>query len=468
MNIFCLMLSGLLALPSCNVQGGAKLPTEDDNSNVRVYEYAPSVIPSTLYDVKVNEQWSFVLPTDEHHLTVFSCDGPVKVEVNPLAENISSARVLPLSSEYDCKIVDGKVVFHMEPGERAVVEINGSEENNLFVFANPLDEPVPSSDQDIIRVKEGTVVDLGTVSLKDGQTLLVEGGAVCKGAVKTVDASNVSVEGYGILDSRGVEARGITFDKCSNVRIDGVTLLNNVNWSTFISQSSDVEISNYKVVATATEKNNGNENDVLDILGCTDVSVKGCFGYCHDDVFCIKSHKWSYQGEVRNVVFDDCIAWNYLSGNSFVIGAELNQNVSNVTYRNCVSIHSAGATDPYPFFRGGVSIHNCAAGLVSDILFENIVLEDCKEYGIYIDIRKSSYDIGTGVEYAPGTIDGVTLRNVAFLKNAKLGNMFSGYDDSEHKIRNLVLDNINIGDIKIDETNFISYFKSYRTDYIIK
>ncbi|MDE6872073.1 MAG: hypothetical protein K2J62_08160 [Bacteroidales bacterium] len=359
--------------------------------------------------------------------------------------------------------------MRLSPGDEAVVEINGSEENSLFIFVNPLetDRPDPS-DPDVVYFKSGSVSSRPDLDLKSGQTLYLEGGAIVKGNIKANGADNISIRGCGIIDSRGIGARAVQLDNVSGLTIRDITLLNDINWSTFIARSSDIAVDNYKVVAVENPDNpTGCENDALDLLGCTDARVSGCFGYCHDDVFCVKSHKWAYSGEVRNILFEDCTAWNYLSGNSFVIGAETGKNISGVVWRNCRSIHSGGR--PSTLYRSGLGIHHCAGGHISDILFENIFLEDCKEYGIYIDIRETGYQIGDGVTWSPGTMDGITLRNINLLQQARYRNVFYGYDASEHCIRNVKIENLVIDGKRVTGPDISSVFFALKnTEFTIE
>lgn len=451
-------MNAAMLFASCSPVDASGPGTPAFDATVDVYEYAPSVVPSIEWSVKVDGEEAFVLPTTEHDVCVFGCDKPVTVVVNSLGGGIQSAKVLPVSKSYDYSLTKGRVSLRLSPGDEAVVEVNGSEEHSLFIFVNPLetDKPDPA-DPDVRYFKAGTVCDEPNLNLRSGQTLYLEGGAVVKGNITASGADNIAIRGCGIIDSRGLDARGIQLDKVNGLAIENVTLINNINWSTFVARAADVTINNYKVVATENPNHStGCENDGLDLLGCTDARVTGCFAYCHDDVFCVKSHKWSYAGEVRNVVFEDCTAWNYLSGNSFVIGAETEQNISGVTYRNCRSIHSGGR--PTTLYRGGLGIHHCAGGHVSDILFENMVLEDCKEYGIYIDIRETNYQIGDGVTWRPGTMDGITLRNVTLLHQAKYKNVFYGYDDSEHSIRNVMIENLVIDGKKVEAADIRKMF----------
>ena len=378
-----------------------------------------------------------------------------------LRDNV--AGTLPVSMRRSVARID---VAALEAGVEVLsVEINGKEDESLFIFVNPLETSKPSKDDpDVTYYEAGTVTEAGSLSVPSGHTLYIEGGAIVKGNLTCAqNSSDITIKGCGIFDSRGVNARAIQFHKISGLVIDGITMLNDINWTTFIAEGTDIAINNYKVVAVYNPENSsGCENDAIDLLGCRNARVTGCFGYAHDDIFCIKSWKWSYKGEVEDVVFDDCIAWNYRSGNSFVVGAETGCDISGVTYRNCISIHSAGNPSG-TLNRGGLSVHHCAGGHVQDILFENITLEDCKEYGIHIDIRESyvsnlGNDEGNNqIPFSPGTADGITLRNINIMQAPPKGNFLFGYD-AAHKITGLVFDNVCQEGTEITAGNITTFF----------
>ncbi len=465
-------------LTACDGNGGSTSVAPPDSetdifgtlpeAETELYTYSNQIVPSLFFSVEVNGEEALVIPTAEHHVCTFGAAGPVAVKIRSYKERINEAAILPKSREYKYMVENDEVTVILSPGDRVVVELNGKEDCDLFIFVNPIEKDKPSETEKGVRYfKAGTVTDINTLTINSGETLYIEGGAVVKGCLRSGSGSStttdVSVRGCGILDSRGVDGRGIQFRGMENLLIEDITLLNDINWSTFISESRNVTIDNYKVVAVYNPKNdNGLENDALDILGCQDVLIKGCFGYAHDDVFCIKAHKWDYKGVTKNVVFDDCIAWNHTAGNSFVIGAETNEPISSVTYRNSVSIRSQGRETA--LYRGGLSVHHCAGGHISDILFENIVLEDCREFGIHLDIRKTSYEIGSGVTWTPGTCDGITLKNINILKKPPHGNVIMGYDSGEHKMKNIRFSGVVQEGTEITAENISRYIKLTNAD----
>ncbi|MBR3681879.1 MAG: hypothetical protein IKD05_03510 [Tidjanibacter sp.] len=453
------LLATTLLLGACapNVNngagGGEQTENEWDKTVVENYTYASTLIPSTYYYVEVNGGYAQTIPTSEAHVCVFGCDGVVKVEIDNLRAAIESVVVRPVSKNYTYSHDGSKVTLLLKPYDRVVVEINGDETNPLFVFANPLEVERPQEDDpNVVYFKAGTITDIHRMALKSGQTLYVEGGAIIRGSLFFESKENVRIAGCGVLDSRESGDQAIKVGKTKGLTIENITVLNRDKWTTFLYENDNVLLDNYKVVAVATTHHEyGAENDACDLMGCKNVVVKRGFSYCHDDAFCVKSQKWSYKGEVDNIEFEDCIAWNVGGGNSFEIGYELNQNVNDVRYRNIYAIRTAGRTPTLR--RGALGVQNGAGGRVTNISYDGVWVEDPREYGIYMRVLESSYEIGTGVEWTPGQIDGVSVKNANFLVKPPYGFHFEGYDVDVHRLKNITLENITIAGEKLTKSN---------------
>jgi polygalacturonase len=276
-----------------------------------------------------------------------------------------------------------------------------------------------------------------------------------------LNSENCKVKGFGIINGldNGVEVNGVRTQNCNNVEISGVTILNNNGRVCFNAQSKNILIDNVKAIGDVY----GDQTDAIDIYSCEDVVVKRCFAYGNDDTYCIKSWKWSYKGETKNIHFEDCIARN-VRGNSFEIGYEVGCGVSNVTYKDIYSIHSSGGS-ANPLRRGAVTIHDAAAGHIHNISYENVYIEDPLEFGIDIRIAKAGYELGTGEVYGPGIIDNVKMKNVYMLKQAPLGNTLMGYDN-DHKI-SIEFENLYIAGKKITSAKE-GQFSCTFTDVVFK
>ncbi len=207
--LFC--VSVLMLLTSCWSCNRADTPS-DDNSGIQqpsggagddfaalpearteLYRYSESVVPSMYYSVGVDGGDARVIPTVEHHVCTFGADGRVLVDVTPLRENIETVKVLPLSKNYKYKVEDDRLKLILSPGDRAVVEFNGKEDHDLFIFVNPIDDNKPSeSDPNVRYFKAGTVAELGRLQLEAGQTLYIEGGAILKAILTAGNSSSMT------------------------------------------------------------------------------------------------------------------------------------------------------------------------------------------------------------------------------------------------------------------------------------
>ena len=421
-------------LISCRNGEGSAPGQKESLGTVETYVYAASVIPSVRYSVKVNGENQTVISTTEPDFCVFGAGGKVKVEIASYEEHIKSAVVRPLNKNPEYEVENDRITLYMQPYDRFVVEINGSEDGALFVFANPVEQK-PADRSNYKYFETGKVYDAGQISLASGQKVYIEGGAIVKGAVSCTGQKNVGLEGCGILDNGDSDQKTVFFNKCDGVSLKNVLVRNRNAWTTFIADSQNIDADGYKVIATFSDKadGSGNENDAFDLMGVAHARIKHGFSYCHDDAFCIKSRKWTYGAENHDIVFEDCIAWNHGSGNSFEIGYELQENVYDIHFKDIFSIHSAGRAE---YRRGAIGIHNGAGGKISDISYENVWLEDPKEYGIYMTIIQSNYNIGNDVTWAPGYMENISFKNVHIGKTA-YGNFAKGYDSATHALKNI-------------------------------
>ena len=143
----------------------------------------------------------------------------------------------------------------------------------------------------------------------------------------------------------------------------------------------------------------------------------------HDDVYCLKSQKFKLKGDiVDGIWYDDCIGWNIDAGNTFEIGYETQIDISNVHYKDIYAIHSG--TSGTDMRRAALSIHNGAAGTISNVTYENAYIEDAMEFAIYLACLKHSYNIGyddkgNELQYSPGKIKGICYKGVNLLNSRK-------------------------------------------------
>ena len=443
---FITTIAAALAIAGCGKNGGTEGKDRKWTApgQVVTYVWPRSVRPSPIYDVTAGGQTQRVLTTEEPHICAFGCTDTVEVTVSFLKAKVSEVAVRPLDKHFTHRLkANGDLVVRMAPGDKCVVEFNGSIENPLFLFADPVEEK-PAREDCAYWFEAGNEYNKH-LTLSKG-TVYIEGGAWLNGDIHILNASGVRICGHGLVFGTGGN-KPLFINGSDDVSVDGIILVNHDFWSTLAAQSTNVSFTNYKVVAPASSNDQGHENDALDILGCSHVRINGCFTYCHDDALCIKSQKWLYSGKVEDVRAENCTIWNFRNGTTLEIGVELNQDCSDVHFKDIWCVHSGGGMNR-GLYRAGIGIKQTAGGRISDFSFENIHVEDAREFGIYLGIYKGSASIGNDVEWTPGTIDGISFKDIYIDGPAPYGNVASGYD-ADHAIRNVTFDGLYRNGVKV-------------------
>ena len=456
-----------------NEDGSEVVVPPTTGSTVETYQYPiaqnppkvsftdPTVIlPSDLYTVMVEGQEQFVLKTgatleaikganssfsntkgvDQPHICAFGCSGMVQVEISLKTSSVSSYEVMPVSKKPTALKDNGKLMLFMKPYDRYIVKLNGNEKNILMIFANPLQSEmgVAENDPNVIRYKAGKVYNDVAIFPRNGQTVFIEGGAIVYGRI---EASSISchVNGPGIIYSYPEHnSKGVYLYRCHDCTLKNTIVLNKSAWATAICESTNVQVDNWHAISTCNPYDNwGVNNDTCDIFGSNTVTITRGFSYSHDDAFCIKSHKFNWKGKVYNVSYDDCISYAVDGGKGIDLGYLLNEDVSTISYKNIYICRSNGTRGEMR--RGGIALHNAAAGTVDGVTYENIYVEDPREFGFHLAILDSGYSIGNDENNKemywtkPGKVKNVKIKNLHILKTPPYGFYISGYNKSPYQ-----------------------------------
>ena len=114
--------------------------------------------------------------------------------------------------------------------------------------------------------------------------------------------------------------------------------------------------------------------------------------------------------------------------------------IKNITFRNCDLIHVEGP-------EGTFTIHNGDRAVVTDILYQDIRVEDTRGYLIDFKILESRYSR----DKQRGYIQNVHFKDIHVEGNVFPYSVLMGYDDV-HKISNIVLENFYIHGQKVEST----------------
>ena len=158
-------------------------------------------------------------------------------------------RSSPLSFGITPRIAGGDIKFTLDRPRNLTIEINGSPDKALHLFANPLEEAPPKpGDPGVIYFGPG-VHEVTTMTVASGATVYLAGGAVLRVAVGKdekpttlkdwsgvknyrkfmgVRGKGITIRGRGVIDMSPLpwHARsGIVMEGAEGVRIEGITIL---------------------------------------------------------------------------------------------------------------------------------------------------------------------------------------------------------------------------------------------------
>lgn len=449
----CYLLPALLSIwaCSCNKNVGGNQPGDDSlpsATKVEHYVFEPSLQDSQLYTVKVADEFAYVYPTYEEHICWFgvSDDGYVRVEVSLQGQKINKADVHPFAIDYQSTIENNKLILYLKQYDRVCVEFNGSIEQPLMIFANPIDENMPAKDDPQVKFFEGGKVHAaGQITLTDEcRKVYIAPGAIVDGTIFAKDVDGVEIAGGGFLRTIDCARSHTDFYQRFSIALNGckgsvvkdiTNISNSGGWVSLYTNCDDSYITNVKSLGINTTEGQKTNNDSMDIIGGKNVHVSKCFLRGHDDCYCLKSQKFKLKGDVDGIYYEDCIGWNVDAGNTFEIGYETQIDIKNVHYKNIYAIHSG--TSGTDMRRAAIGIHNGGAGTISNVTYENVYMDDVQEFAIFIACLKHNYNIGyddngQALLYSPGHIKGVSLKNVNVLsvRPSKGYCVLLGYDDS--------------------------------------
>lgn len=387
--------------------------------------------------VKVYKERIFPMPYNEFkemECALFYMTDKSNIEIESEID-VKSVTVRPLSLGLEAKIDDGKIKISLDKPCKFSVEINGSYENNIVIFAEKKREP-ETSGRKIIRftgVSETEVFDIS----EDRCTIIIEDDAVITGKLRVHDCEDVIIGGFGKIDMEAVDRdtektelwKALELTNCKNVTVQDIRISNSVSWSFRIMGCEDVNVDNVKIIGCR-----GN-SDGIDVCGSRNINVRNIFTRTWDDSFVVKAFD---TGDCENVTFLDSVLWNDFA-RPIEVGVELRaDNVRNIKFKNIDIIHSPTG---YPI----LGIHHGDRAKVRNICFEDIRIEDTPGAQIF-DIRMAKAVWNKDPEM--GDIDGVHLKNISYIGKpgiefALSKSRIEGFDE-KHCIKNVTLENISI------------------------
>ena len=311
-------------------------------------------------------------------VTSFDFDGgavSMEITVNEEVE-LESAVVRPLLEGIVPEVEGNTIKFEIEKPGVYTVEYNDSVQTAMYIFANAIDYDAPTESTDNVKYIGPGAWSIDSISLTDGMELYISGGAIVQGTIFADGAKDIKISGHGFLDGShnpnwmliGYNAYvPINLNKCQNVEISGVGVLDSNAWCVNLYYCSNVTVDGIKIISA---RPNG---DGITIQSCQDVMVKNSFIRSWDDSLVVKNYATESGSDSANITFDNCQIWTDLA-QSMEIGYETNKGnkvkptISNITFQNITVLHN--------FHKPVMSIHNADNCVITGVRYSNIVVED--------------------------------------------------------------------------------------------
>ncbi len=452
---------GEVAAPISITAGGMPLPVSQ--CYVSAYPY--------------NRRWpGHQRTTDQREVAYFGRlegEGPITFEYKP-ERPFSVCTIRPLSAKVTPAVKEGIIAFTLlRPGGYSV-ELDGFH-NALHLFLDPPKEYTVSPDTPGTHYFGPGVYHIGTLNLKDDETVYIDEEAVVYGSIHGDGVNRVRILGRGILDnSENVEEILFKVEKLgdgsvdvgnsrrehtiqlinsSGIEIEGITIRDSLVYNIACFGCDNITVKNTKIIGCWRYNSDG-----MDLHNCRNAHIAGCFVRTYDDSLCAKGHTGYRYDTCENILFENCVVWNDW-GKAFEIGAETRaEHLRGIVFRNCDAIH---LTDP------AIDIANVDYGRVHDVLFEDIrieydpvmqrpIIQKDDQTPFVID-PKSTYmppaicfSIMKHPEYSGGLerrgyIYDVKLRNIRIYSDRMPHSSFEGYDE-EHAVYDITVDGLFLND----------------------
>jgi len=236
--------------------------------------------------------------------------------------------------------------------------------------------------------------------------------------------------------------------KCKNILIEGVTIKNSPMWHIHPVLSTNVTVSNVRVIG------HGPNNDGCNPESSKDVLIEGCYFDTGDDCIAIKAGRNNDGRRVNvpseNIVIRNCQMKDGHGG--VVIGSETSGGTRNVFAENCTM------DSPNLDRALRIKTNSVRGGIIENIYMRNVKIGQVAEAVLKVNFQYGEGDAG---DFTP-TVRNVNMENVTSDKS-KYALSISGYERSP--ITGLYLKNCNFNNV--EKSNILVGVKNLTMDNVM-
>ncbi|QJD84919.1 glycosyl hydrolase family 28 protein [Cohnella herbarum] len=366
---------------------------------------------------------------------------------------VQSAIVRPLSLGLLPEIEEQAIRIPIDGPCKLILETNDGRERPLFLTVHAPEKDVPEAgDPNVVYYGPG-LHEVDKLELTKGQTLYIAGGAVLRVFVPEDElpivesdwakqkvyqdfivaerTEDIRIRGRGIIDLSMLNwhARKATFiDECSNVHIEGLTMVGTSHWTVHLSKSNDCTIKDLTLIGYREN------SDGIDIVNCQRISVENCLIRTGDDAVVVKAMAAPPAIGGREITVRRCTVWND-KVRCFGITGETRTDIQDVVFEDCDIVHSLATWTEEV---GSLCIVVGDSGTIERVRFENIRIEDEMQYVMVCLIFKDRWS----VDKEPGHIRNIVFRNIRIPEGVP--SLFHG-SDAGHIVDNVRIEGLYAG-----------------------
>ncbi len=385
----------------------------------------------------------------------FSMDRPVQVTARP-AWPVRDVVVRPRAKRIEARLDGFTIALRLdEPGQFSV-EPNHLINHPLYIFANPVEENAPDpAAPNVLYFGPGVhTVELHTV-IGSGQEVYLSDGAWIRATMPPREkeapieeqgnyglpryhplfhadhARDIVVRGRGVIDMSGLDwgsRCAMTFSNCTNVSIEGVTILDCPRWTIVFGKCENVRVRNVKLIG------HRESNDGIDLCNTVNAAISDSFVRVGDDGIIVKTFPGS--GPSRDIDVENCVLWND-KVHAIGISAEAGEPIHDIRFRNIDIIHDLTTDFDMAW---SMAVYTEDRGPISDIAFEDIRCEDTRAKLIQVCVRRGKWST-TG---QLGPIERIVFRNIESLGPVRPRSSVEGADEANH-VMDVLFENLRIG-----------------------
>lgn len=417
-------------------------------AEVVVHPTAPGEMLSGDYLVSVRGhripvRFAETLHGEPASFAIFDFSDRVSVTIAP-SRQFKTARVWPASLRVAPRISGRMITFELSKPANVTLELDGSFERVLHLFAGPIERTVPKpGDSNVLYFGPG-LHDIGSTNLHSGQTLYLAGGAVLRARLEPdekPDTDRFREPVFGIVGAKGVSIRGrgiidlsqlpwpskclFKFQDCTNILVEGITVIDSPGWQVAVHNSTGVTVRNVRQIS------HRQNSDGIDLCNTQEALVEDCFLRDNDDEVSVKTTAPAPAQESKNILVRNCVIWNERA-RALGITSETRRDISNVTFRDCDVIRDFSMHAP-------LAVLVSDSGTMRNIVFENIRVNCMRDTLVHCWVGADQW----GSDQERGRIDGVVFRKIRTQGSAKPWISLAGFDP-EHRVENVLLENIRV------------------------